>query len=144
MEDGRQELSRRMWDDFTRADVEKLEELRQALADITSLLRDILQALTPENPEEIAVRTLVVTTAGTPRQFPDVPIPFDHEVYIEALNTNTGTMYVGNSSMEAADTSSSYPLLAGQGFPFKVKNLKQLWLNASVSGESVRWTVEKG
>ena len=119
------------------------EELRQALANITSLLGNILLALTPEKPEEIAVRTLTVTTAGTPRRFPDVPIPFDHEVVIEALDTNTGTVYIGNSSVEAADTNQSWPLLAGQGVTYKIKSLKQLWLNSSVSGEGVRWTVER-
>ena len=103
--------------------------------------RAILQE--PENPEGIVVRQLTVTTAGTPQQFPDVPIPYDHEVFIEAFDTNSGTVYVGNSSVEATDTTSSYPLLAGQGFAWKIKNLKQLWLNATVSGEGVRWATER-
>ena len=117
------------------------EELRQALANITSLLGSILQALT--NPGEIVVRTLTVTTAGTPRQFPDVPIPDGCEVVIKAFDSNTGTVYVANNSMEAMDSSQSYPLQKGQPVQYKIKNLKQLWLNSTVNGEGVRWTVER-
>jgi len=119
------------------------KELRQALADITSLLRDILQALTLENPEEIAVRTLTVTTAGTPRQFPDVPIPNGCEAVIEAPTTNKGVMYVANSPVEATDTTLSYALSAGKSIGYKIKNLKQLWLNSTQNGEGITWTVER-
>jgi len=116
------------------------EELRQALANITSLLGSILQALS--NPEEIAVRTLTVPTAGTPRQFPDVQIPDGCEVAIEALSTNTGTVYVANSSVDATDPTQSKALLAGNAVGYKIKNPKQLWLNSTVNGEGVTWTVE--
>lgn len=96
-----------------------------------------------ENPVFINAQKAIVTTAGTAVQLPPVIIPYDKEVTIMALSANTGTIYVGNSKADAEDTSRSFPLLKSETIEYKIKDLSQLWLNATVSGEGVVWTVEQ-
>ena len=95
-----------------------------------------------ENPESIAIQQKLVTTAGIAVQLPPVKIPYDCEVVILALTTNTGTIYVGNSKLNAEDHTISFPLLAGESIEYKIRNLSLLWVDASVSGEGIIWTVE--
>ena len=99
--------------------------------------------LPTENPESIAIQQKLVTTAGIAVQLPPVKIPYDCEVVILALSTNTGTVYVGNSKLNAEDHTISFPLLAGESIEYKIRNLSLLWVDASVSGEGIIWTVEQ-
>ena len=99
--------------------------------------------LPTENPESIAIQQKLVTTAGIAVQLPPVKIPYDCEVVILALSTNNGTIYIGNSKLNAEDHTISFPLLAGESIEYKIRNLSLLWVDASVSGEGIIWTVEQ-
>ena len=96
-----------------------------------------------ENPESITTQQKLVSTAGIAVQFSPVKIPYDCEVVILALSTNTGTNYVGNSKLNAEDHTISFPLLAGESIEYKIRNLSLLWVDASVNGEGIMWTVEQ-
>lgn len=78
-----------------------------------------------------------VTVAGTAEAMPNTHVL---EVVIQAKSTNTGLIYVGGSSVSSTD---GIELSAGQSMSFQVTNLNKLWLDASVSGDGVKWTASK-
>lgn len=97
------------------------------------------------------VSTITVTTAGTRTQIVSATT-YVVAVYIEALKTNTGVMYVGDSAVSSTKYSSA--LAAGAGFGIAIQGygrvsssgggpelqLNSLYLDASVSGEKVNVT----
>jgi len=102
-----------------------------------------LQLIERKNPDLIDSQVKRVKVAGTAEQLPDITIPYDHEVTIKALSTNAGIVYVGNSKLAAEDTTKSFPLTSGGSVEYKIRNLKQLWVNVTVSDEGIVWTVEQ-
>ena len=96
-----------------------------------------------KNPLGIKAQQKLVTTAGTAVQLPYVEIPEDFEITIKALPANTGTIYIGDSKLNAEDHTISFPLSAGESLEYKVDNLNQLWIDSTVSAEGVAWTVEQ-
>ena len=84
-----------------------------------------------------------VTTAGTEVRLATSQ-PCKGSVYIKALSTNTGIVYVGNDGADAVSSTSGYPLSAGDQIVLEeIENLNQLWVDASVSGEKVAWLLGK-
>ena len=81
-----------------------------------------------ENPSRIIVQKKNLGTASVAEQLPDTAVPYDHEVVILALSTNSGTIYVGNSKADAQDTNKSYPLTAGESIGYKINNVGHLWI----------------
>ena len=96
----------------------------------------------PKNPKTIGVRRVLVPTAGTAVQLPIVNVPYDYSMIVKALTANTGAIYVGPSKDAAEDTSRSFPLESGEAIAVKVREISELWVNASVSGEGAHWAVE--
>ena len=96
-----------------------------------------------ENPESVTAQQKLVPVAGIAVQLPPVRIPYDCGVSILALSTNTGTIYIGNSKLNAEDHTISFPLLASESIEYKIKDLSVLWVDASVSGEGIIWTAEQ-
>ena len=132
----------------------KVEEFSGKVDAANSLLLELLKLLSElkfllkfpvrdENPTEIVSRKKTVTTAGTAEQLPVVEIPRGCKVVIKALSGNGGIIYVGNSKADAEDTTKSFPLAAGDTVDYMIRNLSQLWINASASGEGVIWTAEQ-
>jgi hypothetical protein len=81
-----------------------------------------------------------VTTAGT-----EVILNADqacNAVLIKAITANTGIMYVGNDGANAVSSTTGYPLSSGEApIVLEVKNLNQIYVDASVNGEKVAWIV---
>ena len=115
-------------------------EVLDSLVELKSIL---LYPPKKENPDSVITQQKKVTTAGTAEQLPPLDIPFDHEVTIKALAANTGTIYVGGSKLEAEDHTKSFPLATSDAIEYKIRNLSKLWLDATVSGEGIIWTVEQ-
>jgi hypothetical protein len=57
-------------------------------------------------------------------------------VRVKALSTNTGNIYVGNSSV---DSSNGYILAAGESDFWSVANIATLYIDSDVDGEGVCW-----
>ncbi|MFA5379894.1 MAG: hypothetical protein WC455_29310 [Dehalococcoidia bacterium] len=81
-----------------------------------------------------------VTTAGTEVQLNANQAC--NAVLIKAITANTGIMYVGNDGANAVSSTTGYPLSSGEApIVLEVKNLNQIYVDASVSGEQVAWIV---
>jgi hypothetical protein len=99
--------------------------------------------------QTISVNTITVTTAGTQIQVTSTPI-YVESVYIEALGTNTGFIYVGDENVSS--TAYAARLAAGEGFSLNVQkgkaddriNLDNIWIDSSVNGEKAQVTYLKG
>ena len=96
-----------------------------------------------ENPASVASQRKLVTVAGAAEQLPDVLIPFDCHITIKARVTNTDTVHIGKSKLDAEDDTKGFPLEAGEAIEYKIRNLSILWVDADVSGEGIHWTVEE-
>lgn len=84
-----------------------------------------------------------VTTAGTPEVLGELEIPNGYPVTIIAKTGNTGYIYLGKNEGACANSNTRFDgLSAGLAHSLKVKNLSEIWLDASVSGEGVSWSVE--
>jgi hypothetical protein len=91
--------------------------------------------------------TVTVTTAGT-RVRGTATSTYVISVYIEALKTNSGVIYAGESTVSA--TSYMCALTAGSGFGISTDGhgrssgpefqLSSLWYDSSVSGDKVQVT----
>jgi hypothetical protein len=78
-----------------------------------------------------------VTTAGTRVQLPEGHVG---QVELQALKTNTGNIAVGGAAVVAAAGSESGILLtAGQTETVDVTDLKDVWIDSTVSGEGVSY-----
>jgi hypothetical protein len=85
----------------------------------------------------------IVTTAGTPVQLPDLEIPDGYAVTVIAKTGNSGYIYLGKSQADCANSVLRFDgLSAGLAHSLKVKNLKEIWVDANVDGEGVSWSVE--
>lgn len=95
--------------------------------------------------------TKTVTTAGTRVQF-TATSTYATSIYFEALKTNSGVIYIGDSTVSATKYIAALP--AGVGFTFAADSfgragsanggtelqLSTLYADCSVSGEKVQWT----
>lgn len=72
-----------------------------------------------------------VTTAGTRVALGSGTV---HAVVVRALSTNTDVIYVGNSSVAAAN---GYTLEPGESIGIAIDSLSRVYLDAVVSGEGV-------
>ena len=80
-----------------------------------------------------------VTTAGT-----EVQLNANQacrSVVIKALTANTGIMYVGNNGSNAVASTTGYPLSASEYVVLEIKNLNNVYVDATVNGEGVAWIV---
>lgn len=75
-----------------------------------------------------------VTTAGTAVQLQTNTLKVG--VIVQALSTNTGLIYVGSSSVSAAN---GFELQPGQATSVGAANTNSIWLDASVNGDKVCW-----
>lgn len=91
--------------------------------------------------EQIAVPAVIfngkktVTTAGTRVALATTQVLLSG-VNIKALAANTGTIYVGDSTVSSAN---GYALAAGQSVYVEVSNLITVYLDSSVNGEGVTY-----
>jgi len=74
------------------------------------------------------------------------PVADGVSVVIKAKNANTGTITLAGTAARALNTNTAYEsyftLLANQSVEVQVKNLNQIWMDATVSGEGVEIAFE--
>lgn len=94
--------------------------------------------LAPAN--DIADGVRVVTTAGTDVALSASSVPCVW-VAIQAQTDNTGKIAIGNSGVDATvATGTGILLSAGDTMVIEIRNLNLIYLDATVSGEGVRYT----
>ena len=96
---------------------------------------NIINPATSDSPSTLLHNLVTVTTAGTEVQVSATSVPIKG-ITIKALAANTGTMYVGSSTVASTN---GYPLAAGQAISFDISNLNTVWVDASVNGEKVSY-----
>lgn len=74
-----------------------------------------------------------VTTAGTRVQLATNTCV---SITIKALASNTGTIYVGNSTVSSTN---GYQLAAGDSISADISNTNKFYIDSSVNGEGVTW-----
>ncbi|MBA7583913.1 hypothetical protein ES708_25864 [subsurface metagenome] len=109
---------------------------------VTSRLDLLISART--NRDTFATGQKDVTTAGTPEQLEDFPVPNGFSVTVIARTGNDGYIYLGSTKADCANNKRRFDgLSAGLAVSLRIKNLSKVWVNASVSGEGVSWIVER-
>lgn len=76
-----------------------------------------------------------VTTAGTRVQVTATITPILW-ITVQALSTNTGTIFVGGSTI---DSTRGVHLTAGEAYDIRVRDLSAVWLDSSVNGEKLTY-----
>lgn len=93
------------------------------------------------------VATAQVTTSGAPIvstqqtcSLTAIPLPagaYQTGVVVQALTTNTGTVYVGGPGVT---TSTGYPLVAGQAISYAAANSANIYIICTVASDAVSAT----
>ena len=79
----------------------------------------------------------IVTTAATRVQLDNVTVK---KVFIQANDSNTGTLVVGGSTVvAAAGTRRGLALFPGQGDWFQVSNLNLLYIDSTENGDKINY-----
>lgn len=89
---------------------------------------------TADSPGTLLNGKITVTTAGTSVQL--TTSTASKSVTIKALAANTGTIYVGNTTVASTN---GYTLAASQAISFDIDNLSKVYLDCSVNGEGVTY-----
>jgi hypothetical protein len=100
----------------------------------------------PSNEPHFVTGRTPVPTPGTAVQLnggSSIPIPGGYYLVIKAPKATTGTMFIGNSQANAQDVTVSYPLDKQEVIEYGIADVNLVWVDASVAGEEVVWTVEQ-
>ena len=81
-----------------------------------------------------------VTTAGTEQRLSATSI-LCSSIVVKALSTNTGLIYVGNSSSVAS--TNGFVLSASESIAMDIDNVQDVWIDSSVNAEGVSWIAIK-
>lgn len=79
---------------------------------------------------------ITVTTAGTEVQGGNIACD---GIFVKAMSTNTGKVYIGNDGAGAVASTTGYELSAGEQVYLNIKNLNLLWVDASADAQKVCW-----
>ncbi len=95
------------------------------------------------NRSSFIVDQVLVTTAGTAVQLPDVEIPDGFFAIVMAGPGNDGYIYPGESKAIAQYNHANdiCRLEAGDSIPVQLTNLNLVWIDASEDGEGVSYIV---
>ena len=125
------------------------EGITERLDQTNALLAKLVNLMSPTSPASggNASTTIsklnTVTVSGTAEQLPSVLIPYLSGIVIKAPETNTGTIYISNSKLGAEDRTIGFPITRGASVIYRIRNLSALWMDSTVSGEGIVWTVEQ-
>ena len=84
-------------------------------------------------PASVAQGFQAITTAGTRVNLAD---NVAKSITIKANANNNGTVYIGDSTVTSSD---GFPLRAGDTLSLDISNTNKIWIDASISGESISW-----
>ncbi len=123
-------------------------------ADTTTLINTLNQLAAAfgvgplENPLDITAFTAYPPALITPVRLPYREVPWDKELVIKALHTNTGVILVAPSQAAARNINSSYWLIANEAIEYRIKNADHIWIGLhpalGFAGDGVVCTVEQG
>lgn len=83
-----------------------------------------------------------VTTPGTAEQLPSMDVPAGYKLVVEALPTNAGNIFLGNSQANAESTSKRVTKKPDTHISLQVDNANKVWVDAANAGEGVQFFVE--
>lgn len=83
-----------------------------------------------------------VAVPGTAEQFQTQAVPNGFTVFLEALDGNTGNIYIGGTQADAQNHTVANVLSAGAFRTLALTNTDEIWIDADVAGEGAQWTVE--
>ena len=110
---------------------------------INPTTKRILTESTVGSASTVGTGTITVTTGGTSVQLPDQACS---RVWIQALETNTGVLVVGDGSVSAGTPTVSnrrgLALYPTQGSWFTVSNLNLLYLDSTISADKAHFYYE--
>jgi hypothetical protein len=82
-----------------------------------------------------------VASAGTPVALDNQSVEPHQSVTVRAKADNTGDIYIGNSSSDAADSDERFTLAAGESLTFQVPNTGLIWIDSEEDGDGVEVVV---
>ena len=118
----------------------KLENIETAISNLAAAFG---VGVTLANPKRFGTGQVFPAIVGTAIRLPPRDIPWDKQVVVKALSTNGGIIQVGNSRVEAENSTACYPLLRSEGVGYKVQNSQEVWICLTVAGDGIAWTVEQ-
>lgn len=83
-----------------------------------------------------------VATAGTAVQLSSTNVPDMSGVYIKALSTNTGSVYIGNDGADDVTSSNGYELEAGESIFINESLLSKIYVDAANNGDKVAYLIQ--
>lgn len=119
-------------------------EARWTAASIAMKVRDVGVFRVGVTPESLvsAVTTGATSSIGTSAvQLTSSNIPCRFGVKVIADRTNTGTVYVGRSTVTngVVDATDGFPLLRGEQVGLPIRNANLVWVIGSTAGQKVYW-----
>lgn len=100
-----------------------------------------------KNPPDITAFRVLTTALTIPVQLPDRVVPYDKDLVIKALHTNTGVILVAPNRTTALNINSSYWLIANEAIEYKIRNADHIWIcchpTLGIVGDGVVCTVEQ-
>lgn len=88
-----------------------------------------------EGPTAIVYGVKAVALAGTAESL-GVSTALYSDLHIKALSTNTGTVFVGDSSVTSA---TGYPLSSGDEIVLRISDLSAVYVDVDTDGEGVAY-----
>jgi hypothetical protein len=95
------------------------------------------------NPPFIKTGRIIVKTAGTAEQGPDIKVPPGFEVTLRAHKDNPGSVYIAGTPADAESHTSCVTLLKQETMPLKVSTLKNVYVDADANDYVVEFVVEQ-
>lgn len=86
---------------------------------------------------------MAITASGTPEQLTQYFIPADLEVVLVSRRSNTGNIYLANSSANALLTASRKVLTPSQSTPMQVDDTSKIWFDADNTTDRIEVTVQR-
>lgn len=83
-----------------------------------------------------------VAVPGTAEQFQAQAVPDGFTIFLEALDGNTGNVYIGGTKADAENHAKANVLSVGAFRTLALTNTNEIWIDADVATEGVQWTVE--
>lgn len=105
-------------------------------------MASIFKSSKPSNPNAFRVEKVVVTTAGTPVQLPNIALSAGVKVMLTKPDGEAGITYIANSSANTGDATKRFELEMGDSLMLQVKNTNLVWIDGTLNGNSIILTVE--
>ena len=94
------------------------------------------------NQPTFACNQVPVPSPGTAVQLDAQAVPNGFQIFIRALDANSGTIYVGPDAVTAQDHTKATPLEPGAFLELALTDVSAVWIDADDATDGVSWTVE--